>query len=151
MTRYRTKTTTLKNGTKVTTVTSGESEWQMQAASVRALRAMPEFGRRFILAADMAAGRRGRQTATIAKATGLVPGFPDLRLYLEGGRLGLIEYKTDKGRLSPAQRDMHAELTRLGFGYLAVVKATSGADCAEQTISLVRGWLAANDNQKQEG
>lgn len=141
-----TKTTTLKNGTRVTRVTDTVPEYKIQAAGVRALRTMPEFGRRFTLAADMAAGRRSRQNAAIAKATGLVAGEADLRLYLEGGRLGLIEYKTAKGRLSPEQRDRGSLLARLGFTMQAVVKATSEADSAVQTVSLVRGWLAANDN-----
>lgn len=148
MTRFRTRTT--KNGTKVTRAVAANDnvpEWKLQASSVRALRAMPEFGRRFIIAADMAAGRRGWQTATIAKATGLVQGEPDLRIYMDGGRLGLIEYKSGNGRLSPEQRDRHAELTRLGFGYLATIKSTSEADSAAQTLAIVKGWLAANDNR----
>jgi hypothetical protein len=152
MARWRTKTTTLKNGTKVTKAVEGPpKEWRIQSAAVRALRAMPEFGRRFTLAADMASGRRGWQTATIAKATGLVKGEADLRLYMEGGRLGLIEYKAAKGRLSPEQKDRAALLARLGFGYQAIVKATSEAASAEQTLAIVKGWLAANDNQKLEG
>jgi hypothetical protein len=145
----RTKTTRLANGTKVTRAVAANDnvpEWKLQASSVRALRATHEFGRRFILAGDMAAGKRGWQTATIAKATGLVQGEPDLRIYMEGGRLGLIEYKAGNGRLSPAQRDRHAELTRLGFGCLATIKSTSEADSAAQTLAVVRGWLAANDN-----
>lgn len=123
-------------------------EWKLQAAAVRALRALPEFGRRFTLAADMAAGRRGWQTATIAKATGLVAGEHDLRVYLEGGRLGLIEFKAAKGRLSPEQKDRGALLARLGFTYQAVIKAATEADAALQAVSVVRGWLVGNDNWK---
>lgn len=141
-----TKTTKLANGTRVTRLTDTAPEWKLQAAAVRALRAMPEFGRRFTLAADMAAGRRGRQTAAIAKATGLVQGEADLRLYLDGGRLALIEFKAAKGRLSPEQRDRGALLFRLGFTRQAVVKAATEADAAEQAIANVRGWLSANDN-----
>jgi len=140
------KTTRLRNGTKVTRATSETPEWKLQAAAVRAMRAMPEFGKRFTLAGDMAAGRRGWQTATIAKATGLVKGEADLRLYLEGGRLGLIEYKAAKGRLSPEQKDRSALLARLGFTMQAVVKATSEADAAAQSLAVVRGWLVGNDN-----
>lgn len=112
---------------------------------------MPEFGKRFTLAADMAAGRRSVQTAAIAKATGLTPGEHDLRLYMEGGRLGLIEYKTAGGRLSPEQRDRGALLFRLGFQLQAVIKATSEADAASQSVACVRGWLAANDNWNGTG
>jgi hypothetical protein len=140
------KTTKLRNGTRVVRRTDTVPEWKIQASAVRALRAMPEFGRRFTLAADMAAGRRSRQSATIMKATGLVAGEHDLRVYLEGGRLGLIEFKAAKGRLSPEQRDRGALLARLGFGYQAVIKAATEADSAIQAVSVVRGWLAGNDN-----
>lgn len=145
------KTTKLRNGTRVVRRTDTVPEWKIQASAVRALRAMPEFGRRFTFAADMAAGKRGRQNAAIAKATGMVAGEADLRVYLEGGRLGLIEFKAANGRLSPEQKDRGALLARLGFGYQTVVKATTEADSAIQAVSVVRGWLAGNDNQKVEG
>ena len=149
-----TKTTTLKNGTKVTRLTDTVPEWKLQAAQIRALRAMPEFGRRFTLAGDQAAAKRTPQGATIAKATGLVKGEHDVRLYLEGGRLCLIENKTTAaalkkkktGGLDPAQVERHALLWRLGFTRQAVIKATTEADAAEQAVSIVRGWLSANDN-----
>lgn len=142
------KTTKLKNGTQVVRRTDSTPEWRLQAAQVRALRALPEFNKRFTLAGDQNAGRRGIQTAAIAKATGLTSGEHDLRVYLEGGRLGLIENKAEKGRLSPEQRDRHALLARLGFSYQVVIKAATEADSATQAVSTVLGWLAANDNGK---
>lgn len=153
-----TKTTTLKNGTRVTRRTDSVPEWKLQAAAVRALRAIPEFGCRFTLAADMAAHKRRPQDASIAKATGLVAGEADLRLYLDGGRLALIEFKTTAaalkkkktGGLDPAQVERHALLWRLGFTRQAVVIAATEADAAEQAVSLVRGWLGANDNEAPE-
>jgi hypothetical protein len=144
------KTTKLRNGTRVVRATASIPEWKLQAAQVRALRAMPEFGRRFTLAGDQNAARRSRQGATIAKATGMTAGEFDLRIYLEGGRLGLIENKTEKGRLSPEQKDRHALLARLGFHRQAVIKAATEADSAAQAIAVVRGWLAANDNVESE-
>lgn len=145
-----TKTTKLANGTRVTRLVDTVPEWRLQAAAVRALRAMPEFGRRFTLAADMAAHKRRPQDATIAKATGLVQGEHDLRIFLDGGRLALIEFKAEKGRVSPEQSDRHALLWRLGFTRQAVVKAATEADAAEQAIANVRGWLSANDNGEPE-
>lgn len=142
------KTTRLRNGTRVVRATNTTPEWKLQAAAVRALRALPEFGKRFTLAADMAAGKRGRQNAAIAKATGLVAGEADVRLYMEGGRLGLIEFKAAKGRLSPEQKDRGALLARLGFTHQAVVKAATEPDAALQAVSVVSGWLAGNDNWK---
>jgi len=145
----RTKTTTLKNGTKVTRTTSGPpKEWKLQAEACRQLRALPSFNKRFAFAGDMAAAKRTRQGATIAKATGLTPGEHDLRFYLEGGVLGLIEMKAGTGSLKPVQRDRHTLLYRLGFTRQAVVKATTEADAAAQVVAIVKGWLAANDNQR---
>jgi len=146
MARWRTKTKTLKNGTKVTRATPLLKEWVLQAAAVRALKALPEFGKRFALAADMAAHKRSPKDATIAKATGLTPGEHDLRIYLEGGRLALIEYKAGKGAVRKVQRDRHALLHGLGFTLQAVVKTTTEEECASETVSIVLGWLAANDN-----
>lgn len=145
------RTRTLKNGTKVTRSVAGALEWQLQAESCRQLRALPEFNKRFTFAGDMAAAKRTRQGATIAMATGLTPGEHDLRFYLEGGILGLIEMKAGKGSLKPVQRDRHALLYRLGFTRQAVVKATTEADAAAQVVAIVKGWLAGNDNQKVEG
>lgn len=151
--RLRRTTTTTPNGTTVTRTTVTEApvlEWRLQAAAVRALRALPTYNRRFTIAADMAAGRRGMQTSVQAKATGLVPGEPDLRVYLAGGRLCMIEFKGAKGRESTEQIDRIALLDTLGFT-VVVLKAAAEAEAAERAVELVRGWLgdgaAANDNQ----
>lgn len=143
MPRLRTPT-----GTLVITAPANDNvpEWRLQAAAVRALRAHPDFGKRFTLAGDMAAGRRGRQTATIAKATGLVAGEPDLRVYAEQARLLLVEYKAGKGRVSPEQRDRHDMLKRLGY-VVHVVRATAEAECAAETVRLVEEWLVEGVKQ----
>ena len=107
---------------------------------------MPEFGKQFLFAGDMNAERRGHKARNKALKTGMAAGEPDLRVYMAGGQLGLIELKTATGRLSPAQRDRHELLRRLGFTRLAVVKATTRHDAAAQTVSVVLGWLASNDN-----
>lgn len=144
MTHWRTRTT--KNGTKVTLAVAGLLEWHLQASAVRAMRSLPEFNKRFTFAGDFNAAKRAPQQATIAKATGLTRGEHDVRVYLEGGILGLIEMKAANGRLGPEQRDRHALLHRLGFTRQAVVKATTEADAAAQVVAVVKGWLAANDN-----
>lgn len=135
-------TTTLPNGTTVTRLAANDNvpEWRLQSAQVRALRAMPEHGGRFLLAGDQNAARRGPRAQVEAKATGMTPGEPDLRIYLEGGRVRLIENKTGKGRLSPAQVQRHADLARIGHT-VVVLRATTEADAAEQAVALVRGWL----------
>ncbi|MGH8465097.1 MAG: hypothetical protein ACRER5_13180 [Pseudomonas sp.] len=115
-------------------------EYEIQSEAVRRLRAMPEFNRTFTLAGDMAAGKRSRQGATIAKATGLVPGEPDLRLYLTGGRLCMIEFKAGRGSESTEQVDRIALLDTLGFT-VVVVKAETADEGATRAVELVRGWL----------
>jgi len=134
---------------KVTAKTAPELEWRLQAAAVRALKAMPEFGRQFLLAGDMASGKRGPKAQMQALATGLTPGDPDLRIYLPAGRIAFIEYKTSTGRLSPAQKQRHADMARLGH-IVEVVAAATEDECADKTVALVRGWLAGNSNE-QEG
>lgn len=135
---------TTRNG-KVTAKELGEEEWRLQAAAVRSLRAMPEYQKQFLLAGDQAAAKRGPKAQMQALATGLTPGDPDLRLYLPAGRVAFIEYKTTTGRLSPAQKQRHADMERLGHT-VEVVAAFSEEECAAKTVALVRQWLAANSN-----
>lgn len=140
----RTKITT-KAG-KVTTAPALPLEWELQAAQVRRLRSMPEYGKQFLLAGDMNSAKRGPNAQAQAIATGMTPGEPDLRIYLTGGRLASIENKVGKGRLSPAQRDRHAALAKLGH-IVDIISATSEQDAADQAVALVLGWIAANTNQ----
>ncbi len=140
----RTKITT-KAG-KVTTALALPLEWELQAAQVRRLRSMPEYGKQFLLAGDMNSAKRGPKAQAQAIATGMTPGEPDLRIYLIGGRLASIENKVGKkGRLSPAQRDRHTALAKLGH-IVEVVSATTEQDAADQAVALVLGWIAANNN-----
>lgn len=135
----------LRSGIRVRKPTNKVPEWLVQASIIRALRAMPEFDKRFTLAGDMAAAKRSPQTAVKMKATGLVSGEPDVRIYLEYGRLCLIEVKTDDGRESPEQIDRIALLDNLGFT-VEVIQTSCELEAAQRAVSLVRGWLAANDN-----
>jgi len=139
----RTKITT-KAG-KVTTKPALPLEWELQAAQVRRLRSMPEYGKQFLLAGDMNSAKRGPKAQAQAIVTGMTPGEPDLRIYLIGGRLASIENKVGKGRLSPAQRDRHAALAKLGH-IVEIISATSEQDAADQAVALVKGWIAANNN-----
>ena len=142
-TRLARTTSTMANGTKVTrtrVVPRAVQEYEIQAEAVRRLRAMPEFNHQFTLAGDMAAGKRSRQAATIAKATGLIPGEPDLRVYLAGGKLCMIEFKAGRGRESTEQVDRIALLDSLGFTVVGV-KASTADEGATRAVELVRGWL----------
>lgn len=139
---------TTRNG-RVTARPAPELEWRLQAAAVRALKAMPEYQRQFLLAGDMASGKRGPKAQMQALATGLTPGDPDLRIYLPAGRIAFIEYKTTAGRLSPAQRQRHADMARLGHA-VEVVAAATEDECAAATVALVRQWLAGNSNEQED-
>lgn len=166
--------TTRINGQKVilTTTATGKvtikpapiDEWILQSAAVRALRAMPEYAAdaetvarntaagipSFTLAGDMNGDNRSRQAAVKATATGIAAGDPDLRLYLPGGRLRLIEYKGAIGRLTDSQRTRHPLLAALGHP-VVTLKVSTVEEAAERTVELVSGWLgeaaAANDNR----
>lgn len=54
-------------------------------------------------------GKRSRAEGGKLKAAGAVAGFPDW-LILHSGRALLIELKTEKGRVSPAQIEVHQRL-----------------------------------------
>lgn len=50
------------------------------------------------------------------KASGLVPGVPDLMCLIPPGRIVFIEMKAPgTGHLSPAQRDLHPRIRSIGF------------------------------------
>lgn len=151
---------------KVTAKPAPALEWELQAESVRRLKAMPEYVAKaedvrpgtFTLAADFNAGKRD---AVKAQATGVMAGEPDLRVYAYGGRLLLIEYKNAEGSLSVdrvvkpkrgkpklrgGQVERHALLRALGYR-VETIKAVTPDECAAATVALVRGWLVANDQQ----
>lgn len=147
---------TTRNG-RVTTKPAAPLEWELQAAMVRALRAMPEYvddaadvrPGTFTLAGDFNAARRSMREAAKAKATGLTPGEHDLRIYLDGGRLALIEVK-GTAPVSKDQRKRHALLDALGFTRQAVLRVATEEDAAAQAVALVRGWLAGNENNSEK-
>lgn len=147
--RVRLVTTTTATGTKVTMKDAPVEEWLLQAAAVRALKAMPEYAAKasdvtsqsFTLAGDMNGDYRSKRAAVIAKATGIAAGDPDLRLYFAGGVLRLIEYKNGEGALTASQKVRHPLLAALGFP-VEVLKAKTEDEAAERTVELVRGWLS---------
>jgi hypothetical protein len=132
---------------KVTTKPALPLEWELQAAQVSALRRLSQYQRRFLLAGDMNASKRGPMAQAQAIATGMTSGEPDLRIYGEYGRLLLIENKVGQGRLSPAQKDRHAALQRLGYTVL-VIRATTTTEAAERAVTAVQAWLAETHTAK---
>lgn len=153
-TRYRTKKTTktLTNGTRVTTtklIPASPKEWELQAAQVKALRSLPEYGKDFLLAGDQNAAKRGPRAMIEAKASGMTPGEADLRIYLRGGRIRLIENKVGKAPLQPSQKTRHPELAAIGHP-VTILRATECKDAALQAVCLVKTWLADNDNWTED-
>lgn len=147
--------TTRINGKRVVLTTSASGkvtvkpapvlEWEMQAEQVRRLKAMPEYGKQFLLVGGMEAGRRGKQEAVKAKATGLTAGHPDLTIFLPGGKVAMIENKAANGRLSPEQRERHAAMAAIGHT-VVVLRASTEDEAARLAVETVRSWLAANDS-----
>lgn len=156
-TRLARTTRTLANGTKVTQTKLVEAdplEWEIQAEAVRRLRQLPGYGDKpepgvtFTLAGDFNSARRSPQQATIAKATGIAAGEPDLRIYGTGGRLLLIELKGPNTPVSKDQRDVrHPLLASLGHP-VTIVRGKTIEQGAADVVALVKEWLGepANDN-----
>lgn len=70
------------------------------------------------------------------KAEGTVPGFPDLLVYHDNGRVGHIEVKAEGNYQQPAQKACQAELQTRGHLYSV---CRSMADVDETLIRW--GWL----------
>jgi hypothetical protein len=56
-------------------------------------------------------------SGAIGKATGIVPGVSDMVLLVPPGKTLFLEFKTDTGRQSPAQREWEKTVTTAGFEY----------------------------------
>ncbi len=147
--RVRIVTTTSADGTKVKVTDAPVLEWEMQAEQVRRLKALPEYGKKFLFIGGMEAGRRGKMEQVKAKATGLTAGHPDLTIFLQNAKIAMIENKAANGRLSPEQKERHASLKAIGH-VVEVVKAATKDDAASQAVGLVLRWIADNDNNFTE-
>lgn len=117
-----------------------DSEKLLQAHAVSALMKLQLRGLPILFAGDMAAGRRSGAEQVWAKATGLVRGEPDLRVYGPRGRVLFIELKKVGGRVSKEQRERHGALMALGHE-VRLAFAETGEDMALLVTDLVLGWL----------
>lgn len=116
------------------------SERMLQTHVVAELMRLAAAGCPILFAGDMGGNRRTRSEQQWAKATGLVRGEPDLRVYGPGGRILLIEMKTATGALSSHQKARHARFRELGHVVL-VLRAESGPEAAQRAREAVRDWL----------
>lgn len=153
--RVRLVTTTKAGKTTVTMKAAPIEEWVLQAAAVRAIKAMPEYAgdatkvaandnaarQSFTIAGDMNGDFRSKRAAVKATATGIAAGDPDLRIYLPNGELRLIEYKNGEGTLTASQKKRHPLLAALGHP-VVTIKVKTEAEAVEQSVAVVKGWLA---------
>lgn len=103
----------------------------------------------------MNSARRTLKEAGQAKAMGLNPGSPDVRVYMPGARLLMVEYKRGtKGKRSQEQIDTHDQLTEWGFDVVTLAPSSED-EAIELTTALVASRLGlpipyweppANDN-----
>ncbi|WP_271025302.1 VRR-NUC domain-containing protein [Rhizobium sp. RCAM05973] len=150
--RVRIVTTTSDAGTRVRVTDAAPQEWELQAAQVRALRALPEFAKceadvrsgrgLFTIAGDQNSAKRGPKARMQAIAAGMAAGEHDVRIYMIGANLGLIENKVGNAPFEPSQKVRHPLLAALGFSRQATIRSTSETDAAQQAVATVRGWLS---------
>lgn len=112
-------------------------EWKLQAAVVSDFHKCQDAGWEFEFEGDMAAGKRN---GARAKLTGLKAGSPDLRIFLPGARLGLIEMKGAKTPVSEDQIKRHAALEALGFK-VHVVRASTEVEAASKCRTILKGMI----------
>ena len=79
-------------------------------------------------------GKRGIAWAAKLKRMGVKPGVPDFTIFVDG-QLHFLELKSDKGRLSPAQKDWQALCEKTGAGFHV-------CRTLEDTITLLRAIKA---------
>jgi len=114
-------------------------EEDLQIAIVETLRKMEKVAK-FRVVADQNAGRRSKRHGAKLKIAGMVAGEPDLRVYLNDGRIGFIELKKSSGKLSPAQKQHHQLLKSLGHD-VRVVKSGCPQDAINQVLKIMDEWL----------
>lgn len=107
------------------------SEDAIQAKICSALRA-----RGIVHAADQNMGRRSKAEGARRKLAGMAAGEPDLRIYLDGARLILIELKTRDGKLTKSQQVRIPLLRKLGFS-VHIVHAKSPQDGANKVLAII--------------
>jgi hypothetical protein len=88
-----------------------QDESKLQQACVKWLRyARPDL----IIQATPNQGLRTVKNASRLKAEGMSAGWPDLQILGRGCQV-FIEMKTSTGKLSPAQKEVHAKLEQTGY------------------------------------
>lgn len=106
-------------------------EWRLQA------RVHTELSRLGILHhGDQNAGKRGPRAASIAKATGMCRGWPDMTVIPRRSEIFFIEYKTSDGKISKDQKNIHKAMSDFGFAVHTIF-----ADTEDEAWRLTREVL----------
>ena len=80
-------------------------------------------------------GTNNALTTMLSKATGLLPGVADTIVILPSKELVFVEFKTDIGRQSKAQKDFEKRVTDLAYKYFVI---RSLSDFKELIITLLK-------------
>ena len=78
-------------------------------------------------------GTNNALTTMLSKATGLLPGVADTIVILPSKELVFVEFKTDIGKQSPAQKEFEKRVTDLAYKYFVI---RSLSDFKELIITL---------------
>lgn len=116
-----------RKGAATDTVSDRVPEWRLQAEAVAGLEELlAAHPGAFAYAASLEGvlGNLNPYQSQVASATGVKRGEADLRLYLPGARLELIELKGADGKLSKVQKERHEVLAALGW-IVTVIKAAT--------------------------
>lgn len=83
-------------------------------------------------------GARSRRTGAILKAEGVVAGVADLLILIPSGKYhGIcIEFKTAKGRQSPAQKEWQKAVEKQGYIYAVVRTIDEFVEIIKQYLTL---------------
>ena len=125
--------------------------WLEEDLQMAVVRELKRYG--VIFAADQAgSGKRSKRQGARLKLAGMVAGEPDLRLYMPGGKLVMIEMKC-KASVSKEQRERHAALRALGYD-VRVVKAKTPAHAIAQVVDIIaihgyRSYVAPIENHRR--
>lgn len=92
-----------------------QKEWEIQAYVSRKLW---QVG--IVHHGDQNASKRGPRAASIAKATGMRAGWPDMVILLPNRPI-FVEFKAIGGKQSQSQKLVEKEITDLGFQYMLIV------------------------------
>lgn len=113
-------------------------EDQIQAAVVNWMKA-----RNIGFQVGLEGAKRGPIEQARMKRLGMMPGHPDITLFLSGGKTVFIELKTEKGVVSPAQKQRHEDLR--GWGYdVHVVRSDGSWNAVKQVEEIVKQYIEIN-------